>query len=202
MVSKKVTGFLPLVWGLFLWLLVLPFQAVGIWGGDSGDLVTAAWLGGVPHPPGYPLYTLAGLLVSHLPVFSPAWRMALLSSIPHAAAATVVMLLVWQMSGMVVAGMFASLVLVGNYLFFLYSVTPEVFALLDFFVVMLVYLCYRWTVTKRLQYLYLLGFMAGLSLTHHQLVLFVFPAIGYWLWRGPTLGKNASRACFGYFILG
>src|SRR3989344_7024253 len=123
--TNKGTGLLPYVWGLFLWFIFLFFQAEGIYGGDSGDLVTAAYLGGIPHPPGYPLYTALGFLLSKLPISTVAWRVGLLSSLAHAATATLVMLGVWRLTGRVIFGVFASLVLAANYLFFLYSTTPE-----------------------------------------------------------------------------
>src|SRR3989344_9675839 len=170
MVSKSMTVVLPYVWGLFLWLLFLLFQANGIYGGDTGDLVTAAYLGGVPHPPGYPLYTLLGFLFSKLPFFSGVWRLSLLSSIPHAVTATLVMVLVWKMTGRLVAGIFASLVLVGNYLFFLYSTTAEVFALFDLFLILLTYLIY----TRRNIWV---SFVFGLSLAHHHVILFFVPTL-------------------------
>ncbi len=46
--------------GVFL----LSYQSRQIVGGDSGDLITAAYLFGVPHPPGYPLYTFLGWLTT------------------------------------------------------------------------------------------------------------------------------------------
>src|SRR5690349_9590350 len=48
---------------------------------DSGELVTVAWVGGVPHPPGYPLYTLLSILFVHIPFGDPAWRMNILSAL-------------------------------------------------------------------------------------------------------------------------
>ncbi|MBW2474999.1 MAG: DUF2723 domain-containing protein, partial [Deltaproteobacteria bacterium] len=42
---------------------------------------------GVPHPPGYPTYTLLGWLFTRLPFGSIAWRVNLLSSVSTAAAA-------------------------------------------------------------------------------------------------------------------
>lgn len=49
-------------------------------GADSGDLVTAAFTFGVPHPPGYPLYTLLAALFARLPLPEPAFGVALLSA--------------------------------------------------------------------------------------------------------------------------
>src|SRR5436190_22943890 len=47
---------------------------------DSGELITAVHEPGVVHPPGYPLYTLLGYVVSHLLGGEVAWRVNALSS--------------------------------------------------------------------------------------------------------------------------
>ena len=52
-----------------------------IYVGDSGELVTAVYLLGIPHPTGYPLYVLLGKLWTlALPFGSIAWRMSLFSA--------------------------------------------------------------------------------------------------------------------------
>ena len=56
-----------LVAGFLAFVVFLIYQAQGIVAGDSGDLVTAAVLGGIPHPSGYPLFTLLGFLASKPP---------------------------------------------------------------------------------------------------------------------------------------
>lgn len=167
---------LPFFWGLFLWAVFLLFQAQGIYGGDSGDLVTAAALGGVPHPPGYPLFTILGNLLSRLPLSTVAWRVGLLSSFPHAAASALVFVLVWRLTKHIIPALFSSFLLAGNYLFFLYSVTPEVFALFDFFLVALIYLVY----TKQFGWA---SFILGLALSHHHVILFFIPSLFYWGFR-------------------
>ncbi len=71
---------------LLFFVFYLFFQTKGIFGGDAGDLVAAASLWGIPHPPSYPLWTfLVGLLIRIVPFFTPAWRAALLSSFFSAA---------------------------------------------------------------------------------------------------------------------
>ena len=200
--TNKGTGLLPYVWGLFLWFIFLFFQAEGIYGGDSGDLVTAAYLGGIPHPPGYPLYTALGFLLSKLPISTVAWRVGLLSSLAHAATATLVMLGVWRLTGRVIFGVFASLVLAANYLFFLYSTTPEVFALFDLFLIVLLSLIYSWRKTGKIGYLLWASFVFGLSLGHHHVILFFVPALFFWVWhtkRHKTLGRMLMCTLLGLF---
>src|SRR5260221_35849 len=61
---------------------------------DSGELITAAAKFGVGHPPGYPLWTLSGFLLSHLfPFGNLAWRMNLMCALFGAAANAVLTLL-------------------------------------------------------------------------------------------------------------
>jgi hypothetical protein len=49
---------------------------------DSGELILAAWGGGVAHAPGFPLYTALGWLWSHLlPIGRITWRLNLFSAI-------------------------------------------------------------------------------------------------------------------------
>ena len=60
-------------------------------GGDAGELSAAAILGGVPHPPGYPLYAMLGRGFVHLFPFggSPARQLNLLACFCGAGAASI-----------------------------------------------------------------------------------------------------------------
>lgn len=182
--------------GIASFLLFLFFQATGIYGGDSGDLVTAAYELGVPHPPGYPLYTFLSWLATRLPLFTPAWRVGLMSSLPHAATVALVFWLTRRLTQRVGAGLFAAAMLVGNYLFFLYSVTPEVFALFDLFVILLLVLL----IQRRI---YLFSFVFGLSLAHHHVILFLVPAIIYFFYNNYNRYNHYNRYILVFlFLLG
>jgi len=76
---------------LLVYLLTLaPDLAWAHYGADGGDLVTAAYTLGIPHPPGYPTFTALGWLVTRLPLGSVAWRVNLLSAVSTAAAASAI----------------------------------------------------------------------------------------------------------------
>ncbi|MGD9101843.1 MAG: DUF2723 domain-containing protein, partial [Anaerolineae bacterium] len=62
-----------LVYGLTL----APGLTWAHYGADGGDLVTAAHTLGVPHPPGYPTYTLLAWLFTRLSLGNVAWRVNL-----------------------------------------------------------------------------------------------------------------------------
>src|SRR5438477_7796207 len=53
---------------------------------DSGELITALHEPGVAHPPGYPLYTLMGYVVSNVLPGEIAWRVNVISAFWGAAA--------------------------------------------------------------------------------------------------------------------
>src|SRR5213593_4085674 len=81
---------------LALSLAVFAIYALGacrsIYVGDSGELVTAVHLLGIPHPSGYPLYVLLGKLWTVLvPAGSIAFRMSLFSAAAGATACGIVL---------------------------------------------------------------------------------------------------------------
>ncbi|MGH7740169.1 MAG: protein O-mannosyl-transferase family, partial [bacterium] len=62
-------------------LFLLPAVNPTFYADDSAETITAAWLLGLPHPPGYPLYTLIGHLFSSLPLGGIGFRVNLLSAL-------------------------------------------------------------------------------------------------------------------------
>jgi hypothetical protein len=73
---------------LFILAVGLPFTVYlltasrTIYGVDSGDFLAAAWVFGVAHPPGFPLYTLLLSLWSRIPFgLDPIFQMNLTSAI-------------------------------------------------------------------------------------------------------------------------
>lgn len=76
---------------LFLGLfgLYLTQLAPGLTWGDGPELTAAASTLGIPHPPGYPLYTLLGKTALLLPFGAVCWRLHLLSALCMAGAGTV-----------------------------------------------------------------------------------------------------------------
>ena len=67
---------------VFLLLIYIATLMPGVPPTDSGELILAAWRGGVAHAPGFPLYTALGWLWSHLlPFGRVAWRLNLLSAV-------------------------------------------------------------------------------------------------------------------------
>lgn len=169
------TGFLS----LSLLVFYLFFQSYGIFGGDSGDLVSAAITGGFPHPPGYPLYTMLAVILVKLPFFTPAWRVALLSSFFSALAVSIFFILLKKLTKNFLVSLIASLILAFSYVFWLEAIVPEVFGLSSFFLILLLYLIILWLEKPAKNIFYWFIFIFGLSLSHHHTVVFLLPGIIY-----------------------
>ena len=64
---------------------------------DAGDLITAAWVAGIAHPTGYPLFCILGWLWTHiLALGSVAWRMNAFSAFWGAMASGILVRTVWR----------------------------------------------------------------------------------------------------------
>ncbi len=187
-------------------LFFLFFQTTSIYGGDAGDLVTSAYLHGVAHPPGFPLYTFLGFLASKLPISTVAFRVGLLSSFSGAGTIAILFLLLRDITRNRIASLLAVCSLGTTYLFWLYTSVPEVFMFHNFFVVSLIYLLYKWSVTKQEKYLSFFTLTLGLSLSHHLLVLFLFPGFVYFVFSNKKLLPKLSLKYFvkklGIFMTG
>lgn len=164
--------FLPLL--LFLWTDT-------IYGGDAGDLVVAAYVRGVPHPPGYPLYTAIAFLLTKLPFSTVAGRVALLSVFPALASLLFFLASCYLITRRLVASLITTIALGATYLFLLLAIIPEVFALHFLFISVLSFLVVYITQRSQWQLLWIFFLIFGLSLTHHHIILFAVPAFLYLL---------------------
>lgn len=177
-----------------------------IYGGDSGDLVTAAVTMGVAHPPGYPLYTMLGYAITHLGLSIPAVTSVALISVVSAVLTLFVLyricLLVTQAK---VISFLAVSILSFSYLFWLYAELAEVFMLHLLLATSLLFFLLLFSKTFAYRYLYGAVLLLGLGMAnHHTIVLFTFfsPILFYGNYK--KLLKEWRRAVIAlpFFILG
>jgi len=164
---------------------------------DSGELITGAAAFGVPHPPGYPLWTMSGYLFSHLvPFGNVAWRVNLESAVFGAAANAVLTLLVCH-SGrwlaqrwvgeaqqplarrlMFYVGMFTGLVIGFSDVMWSQGTIAEVYTLNGLFVNLVLLLFYFWMLEPRsTRRLLVAVFVFALGLTNHHTLIQMIPAM-------------------------
>lgn len=191
---------------------------------DSGELATAAQVLGVPHPPGYPLWTMIGWLFCRLfgwvtwqGYANPAWAVALFSAL-SGAVATGLMALLAVRSGRDLlqsdessvqdespnrttwcawwGGVSGSLCFAFSPVMWSQAVIVEVYALGALFMALVMVLAYRWLQQPSGRTLVWLGLVFGLGLTNYQvLLLAALPIALLIFWR-------ERRLAFSFIALG
>ncbi|MGO9203327.1 MAG: protein O-mannosyl-transferase family [Limisphaerales bacterium] len=160
---------------------------------DSGELATGSFYAGIPHSPGYPVWTLYTWLWTVLAPFKNiAWRVALGEATSGAVAAGLLGLLVsrgsslliegveelkavagrWEGAICVVSGFVAGMLLGYNGFMWSQSVIVEVysFSVLSLMIVLLCLLRWIYAPQQR-RYLYYSLFFFGLCFTNHQTLI-------------------------------
>lgn len=175
--SKFYKYLLPFLLFFFLSILYAHNLSRSVYGGDVGDLVTAASVMGVPHPPGYPLFTFLGFLLTRIDFISPAFMVGLISVFSSSLAAVLYYLLALEFTKNRFISFVSTLILSFNYLFWFYAEIAEVFALNNMFVILLFLTAFLYYKKKNINFLYALSFFVGLSFTNHQTIIFVYPSL-------------------------
>lgn len=184
---KNIFIFLVLFFIFFIYFLTLGHSALP--SGDSGELVATAYYGGIAHPPGYPLYNLIGHLFLKLPLpGEPAFRLNLLSAIFQIAA----LYIFYKICRLVTENDFwlsiaGTLLLASSYSFWLYAITAEVFGLHDLFFCVLLLLLFKIAFCRKKEkitrFALIWSFIFGLAMSNNHLIVLIFPAFVYVLWR-------------------
>lgn len=191
---------------------------------DSGEFLAAAYNLGVPHPPGYPIWTILAWLWCHLlPVGNIAWRVNLMSAGFGALAVGLAALLISKTGhvmgarvgflhqlpqrvvdrlvlGSAVAG---SLLLAFAPVMWSQSVITEVYALNAFFLFAVLVLLYRWSFeTERCGRLYAAAFIWGVSLTNHQTLVLLTIAFPAFIWMADRkFGRDVLVPILGVIVV-
>ena len=192
---------------------------------NAGELLTASHGLGVPHPPGYPAWTLLAAIWQRIvPFHNIAWRVNLMCAFFGALAVGLLALLISK-SGRVMASrcgfmqgretgagldwiILASSVSAAGMLAFSpamwsQSVITEAWTLNVFLLVAILVLVYRWSFEpERCWRLYLAGFLWGISLTNHQTLVLLAVAFPTFLWLvDRKLGRDVLAPMLAVIVL-
>jgi len=137
---------------------------------------------GILHPTGYPLYTILGkLLTLIVPLNDPAYRLNLFSALCAALTVALVYLVAQKLVAARVAALIAALTFAVSDTFWAQAVVAEVYALQMLLSALLLYLALRYASQVTNRNLFALTFAMGLALTHHRLVILLYPAIALYI---------------------
>lgn len=180
---------------------------------DSGELAVGSYYAGVPHPPGYPVWTIYSWLFTVLvPISNVAYRVAISSAFASALSCGLIALLISRGASLIlesipelkeldrkmesticaISGFVGGLLFGYNGFVWSQSVIVEVYTLsvLSLLVVMVFMMRWMYAPTQR-HYLYLAMLIFGICFTNHQTL--IVAALGIEMMViliSPTLGRE------------
>jgi tetratricopeptide (TPR) repeat protein len=160
---------------------------------DSGEMACVTSTLGVAHPPGYPLYTLAGHIFSHFPLGSKTFRINLFSALMGALCLVLVFNFLqksFSISSALIAVMFLGL----SFPFWELSLVSEMYSMGAFLMVLILLSALLYKKTE------LTFFLWGLTLGVRMDLLLLFPLLVYIFWK--EWNWKLIRNCSLCFLLG
>ncbi|MGD0955049.1 MAG: DUF2723 domain-containing protein [Methanotrichaceae archaeon] len=170
---------LDLIVGLLLFLstfiVYLKRLAPSIYTGDSADATIASYVLGIPHPPGFPVYTWVGHIFTFIPVGDIAYRVNFMSAFFGALVIpivyTIIRSLAHQSHGSSVdniasrsGSLFGSISFAFSIYYWSQAEIAEVYTLNSFFIASMILLALIWAERRDTRLLYLLSLLFSLSL--------------------------------------
>jgi hypothetical protein len=159
---------------------------------------------GIPHNPGYPLYTLLAYLWSHFPVGSFAYRANLMSAFWGALAVALLYLTARAAHASVAASLSAAAGFAFGRIFWAQAILAEVYTLHACIVIGVLLAMTMWSASRRPGALYAASALVGIGMGNHTTILGLVPALLLYVavidrsvFRQPRVVAN----CAGLFAL-
>jgi tetratricopeptide (TPR) repeat protein len=168
---------IPLILIIISFIIYLSTICPTVYLGDSGELTVAAYSLGIPHPSGYPLYALIGKLFCLVPIGNIGFRMNLMSVFFSLATVWIVYSIIYKITSSIASSVLGAFTLAFTPLFWLQTVSAEVYPLHTFFVALLIMILIYWYEKRDSCYLALFAFIAGLSFLNHLQTLMLAPSV-------------------------
>ena len=167
-----------------------------VFGGDSGDIILSYFFVGVPHPPGYPLNTLLGAILTRLiPIGTFAFKANAVSAIYQAVTVGLLYYLTLRLTKNSLIALATALILAFVSLYWLYAHVAEVFQLTLVLITVSLIFLQKWLESialKRTNFRFLILAIVfwGLAAFHHQTAVLLAPA---YLWVIIKSSKNFKK---------
>lgn len=180
--TRLADRWLALAVGLGAFALYLRTMPPTVLDGDSGEFQYMAYILGVPHASGYPLYVLLGKLFTFLPFGDVAFRVNLLSVVTTALAVAIVYVLLRRVTisrpvAFITTSFFAVMPSIWGS-----ALETKVYGLHLLIGVLAIFLMLRWHQEHCARDLYAAALVFGLGLTNHLVIAFSAPAFALVLW--------------------
>ena len=192
---------------------------------DSGEFIATSFILGLPHPPGNPVYTMLGRMMSLIPIGTVAWKVNFMSALASALTALFTFLFTtralrrWFLNGELtptrqlvceLGGLVAAFFIAFSNSFWDSAIEAEVYSLSSFLIAFSIWLAFNWwdhlgeTGNDRL--LVLIVYLLSISAAVHLGTILVAPGllVLFWLARPQYFNTGrfwASAALLGGYVL-
>jgi len=175
-------------------------------GEDSGELIGAAYTLGVPHPPGYPVWTMLAHLFTWIPIGNGAWRVNFFSAACGAGTVALLVLIGITLTGKRLPAVLGALLFAFSRAFWEQALIAEVYTLNTLFLAAMLLIALRGVRNASVASLQALALLAGLGTGVHSTQVLLLPFWAIFAWRYLPPGLRRSPALFvklaALFLLG
>ncbi len=190
-----------LLLALFGWLYLQTMPpGISSWiieGWDSAVLQITGSTWGIPHSPGYPLYTILANLFVRLVGFIPGffetpvvWRVSFWSTTTSLLTLLFLYLTVRHLARNRGAALISSGLLALSFIFWRGAIMAEVYSFNALIFALTYWLAVRWDTDRRDRWLVMLALVLGMGLAHHRTAFILPPTIALWtLLRRPKTSE-------------
>ncbi|MBE7557700.1 DUF2723 domain-containing protein [bacterium] len=187
-------------------LVTLPRVMTSVPWGDSAEFISAAHVLGIPHPSGYPLYTMIAHLFTYLPFGSVAFRVNLVSAVSWIAACGLATHLVrrpLEVMGLRVAWtpLAAGTLLALSPTLSSQAWIAEVYTLYALLLLLLAWAALRWVEQPTAARAFVLGLLTTLAVGHHAMAALAVPSL-FWLVAAGRRRLDFTLSVLAALVLG
>ena len=188
----RVTAALVFAVATIVYLMTMA-PTMSFW--DCGEFIACSYIGGVPHPPGSPLFLILGHIFSFIPFGDHGWRINLISVFASGLTVMLTYLIIvhlvrewkgelktksdWYLA--IFSGVIGALTFAFTHSFWFNAVEAEVYASSMLFTALVVWLILVWSTKAdepgNERYLLLIAYLIGLAIGVHLLNLLAIPFV-------------------------
>lgn len=149
---------------------------------DADELAATSYFLSVPHPPGFPLFTLVGNIGINIfnLITNPAHAANLLSAVYGALANSILFLVFVALFKQTKEAVIATLIFGLSFFIWNYSTIYEITTFTYLLAAFTLYLAQRWHDSSSTKFFFATWITAGILLSHYHLAFLIFPAL-LWL---------------------
>ncbi len=184
--------FLLTLFHLYLMLLAREITP----GSNHGELIAVSRVLGIPHPTGYPLFSMAGFAATLIPFGNVAMRVNLMCALFQVGLVFMTYSILKTLGVRFPVRLLFCVFPAMELLFLQQAVAAEVYGLHLFLLSLFVFALLKFNLTRSVRWFYLACFVFGLSLSNHLLSIFFMP-----LFFSPPLFSRLRRKISGAVFL-